>query len=193
MAISSKKISGFRELTKLNGEEYLMVAFNNRSYKVKTSLFTSDIIESIEQSVVKGDGASSPIKIKTRAGEQYTFYVKNGQKGSEGDPGEDGKKGQTGNAGIALYNTDFDDRILNTLDGTDGEGNDLSNDELTSYALSAMQGTVLNDKLELLAEEYLSQEEYDIRVNMNQIYPNVKYFIISDESIEEEIPEESGE
>ena len=59
MAISSKKISGFRELTELSGDEYIMVAFNNRSYKVKTSLFTSDIIESIEQSIERGDGASS--------------------------------------------------------------------------------------------------------------------------------------
>lgn len=189
MAISSKKISGFRELSELSGDEYLMVAFNNRSYKVKTSLFTSDIIESIEQSVVKGDEAVSPIKIKTKAGDEYTFYVKNGRKGSTGDTGKQGAKGETGNTGIALYNTDFEDRILDTLDGTDGEGNDLTNDELTSYALSAMQGTVLNDKLELLAEEYLSQEEYDIRVNMNQIYPNVKYFIISDEDI---TPEEEN-
>ncbi len=181
MAISSKKISGFRELTELSGDEYIMVAFNNRSYKVKTSLFTSDIIESIEQSIERGDGASSPIKIKTKAGDEYVFSVRNGLKGSTGDTGKQGKKGETGNTGIALYNTDFDDRILDTLDGTDGEGNNLSNDELTSYALSAKQGTVLNNKLELLAEEYLSQEEYDARVSNNQIYPNVKYFIISEE------------
>ena len=45
MAINSKKISGFRELSKLDGDEYLMVAFNNRSYKVRTSLFTSDTIK----------------------------------------------------------------------------------------------------------------------------------------------------
>lgn len=181
MAISSKKISGFKELSNLSGDEYLMVALNNRSYKVKTSLFTSDIIESIEQDVKKGDGASSPITIKTKAGDEYVFYVKNGQKGSTGDDGSKGKKGETGNTGIALYNTDFEDRILDSLDGTDSEGNVLGNDELTSYALSAKQGTVLNDKLELLAEEYITQEEYDERVGTNKIYPNVKYFIIEEE------------
>jgi len=177
MAISSRKISGLKELSNLSGEEYLMVAFNNRSYKVKTSLFTSDIIESIEQDVKTGDGASSPITIKTKGGDEYVFYVKNGQKGSTGDTGKQGAKGETGNAGIALYNTDFEDRIIDALDGTDGEGNVLEDDELTSYALSANQGTILNGKLELLAEEYLSQEQYDEKVRKNQIYPNVKYFI----------------
>ena len=55
MAISSRKISGLKELSNLSGDEFLMVAFNNRSYKVKTSLFTSDIIESIEQDVRETD------------------------------------------------------------------------------------------------------------------------------------------
>lgn len=180
MAISSRKISGLKELSNLSGDEFLMVAFNNRSYKVKTSLFTSDIIESIEQDVKTGDGASSPITIKTKAGDEYVFYVKNGLKGKDGDPGKQGKKGETGNTGIALYNTDFEDRILDSLDGTDDAGNVLADDELTSYALSANQGTILNGKLELLAEEYLSQEQYDEKLRKNEIYPNVKYFIIED-------------
>ena len=174
MAISSKKISGFRELTELNGDEYLMVAFKNRSYKVQTSLFTSDIIESIEQDIKTGDGVASPITIKTKSGDEYTFYVKNGIKGSTG------KKGEAGNAGIALYNTDFEDKIVDALDGTDGEGNELTDDELVSSALSAKQGTVLNNKLELLTEEYITQEEFDERVGTNQIYSNVKYFIIDE-------------
>lgn len=180
MAISSKKISGFRELTELNGEEYLMVAFNNRSYKVKTSLFTSDIIESIEQDVKKGDGESSPITIKTKAGATYTFYVKNGLKGSTGDEGKQGKKGETGDAGVALYNTDFEDKIIDAVDGTDGKGNDMTENELVNSALSARQGAYLNDKLELLAEEYISQEEFDERLGTNKIYANVKYFIIDE-------------
>ena len=180
MAINSKKISGFRELTELNGDEYLMVAFNNRSYKVKTSLFTSDIIESIEQDVKTGDEALSPITITTKSGDIYTFYVKNGKKGSTGEDGKQGKKGETGDAGIALYNTDFEDRIIDSLDGTDKEGNELTDEELVSSALSAKQGTVLNNKLELLTEEYITQEEYDERVGTNKIYSNVKYFIIDE-------------
>ena len=178
MAISSKKISGFRELQTLSGDEYLMVAFNNRSYKVKTSLFTSDIIRSIDQKVVTGDEAANTITITTGNGQEYVFTVKNGAKGSTGATGA---KGETGNTGIALYNTDFDDRVINTLDGTDNEGNLLEDDELTSYALSAMQGYVLNNKLDSLAEEYISQDEYDERVRTNNISANTKYFIIDED------------
>ena len=181
MAISSKKISGFKELKSLSGDEYLMVAFNNRSYKVKTSLFTSDIISDIEQNLAKGDGAQSTITIKMGDGRSFNFFVKNGSKGSKGETGDTGAKGQTGNAGIALYNTDFDDRVIDSLDGTDNEGNVLEDNELTSYALSAKQGYNLNNMLEALAEEYISQDEYDERVINNTIYPNTKYFIIEED------------
>ena len=183
MAINSKKISGLKELSTLTGDEYLMVAYNNRSYKVKASLFTSDIIESIDQTIKTGDGASSPIKITTTGGEVYTFYVKNGTKGKKGDQGDDGLDGERGNAGIAVYNNaDFEDRILDTLDGTSNDGRtEYSDSELTAYALSAKQGTILNQKLTSLAEEYLTQEEYDERLADNKIYAGTKYFIIESE------------
>ena len=77
MAISSRKISSFAERTQLDGSEYLMVAFNNRSYKVKTSLFTSDMIDSITQQVARGDGESSRITITTSGGESFDFFVRN--------------------------------------------------------------------------------------------------------------------
>lgn len=181
MAISSKKISGFRELQTLSGDEYLMVAFNNRSYKVKTSLFTSDIIKSLEQKIVDGDEALNPITITTSGGQTYTFNVRNGKRGSKGEPGNKGEDGERGNAGIALYNTDFDDRVINKVDGTDNDGNLLNDEELTSYALSAMQGYVLNNKLDSLAEEYITQEEYDERVRLDRISANTKYFIIDED------------
>lgn len=182
MAINSKKISGFKELNSITGDEYLMVAYNNRSYKVKASLFTSDIITSIEQTLNSGDEAQSPIRIRTSGGDVYTFYVKNGAKGSPGRTGDTGKKGQTGNAGIALYNDNLENRILDTLDGSSNDGSKTySNDELTSWALSARQGSVLNNKLESLAEEYITQDEYDERVSENRILPGVKYFIIDSE------------
>ncbi len=181
MAINSKKISGFKELNSLSGDEYLMVAYRNRSYKVKASLFTSDIIDSIEQTINTGDGARSPIRIVTNS-DTYTFYVYNGTKGSDGKEGKQGKKGETGNAGIALYNNSLSDRVLDTLDGKSNDGTqELSNDELTTWALSAKQGTVLNTKLEALAEEYITQDEYDERVAENRILPGTKYFIIDSE------------
>ena len=56
----------------------------------------------------------------------------------------------------------------------------MSDEELTSYALSAKQGSVLNTKLEALAEEYLTQDEYDERLSLNKIDANIKYFIMED-------------
>ena len=185
MAISSRKISSFAEKTSLSGDEYLMVAFDNKSYKVKTSLFTSDIISSITQKVNKGDGAESPITITTSGGDTYVFYVKNGQKGSTGDTGKTGPQGLQGNAGIALYNTDAADMILNSLDGKK-DGVQLSDSELTTYGLSALQGTILQSQLDLLKEEYITQEEFDERANSNPIGldANTKYFIIDEEESE---------
>ena len=180
MALSSRKISTLQTRESLNGDEYLMVAFNNKSYKVRTSLFISDIISSIDQQVVKGDSAASPITITTSDGEKRTFYVRNGATGSTGKEGPKGKKGETGNAGVALYNTDFEDIILDNLDGLNSENERMSDEELTSYALSAEQGSVLNTKLEALAEEYLTQDEYDERLSLNKIDANIKYFIMED-------------
>lgn len=180
MALSSRKISGFRELPTLTGDEYLMVAFNNHSYKVKTSLFTSDIIESINQKIVKGDGATSTITITTSAGATYSFDIINGQKGSEGNQGPQGKKGETGNAGLAIYNTELEDIIIDSVDGTNKEGKEISDEELTSYVLSARQGYLLNNKLEALNEVYISQEEYDEILAAEQIDPGMKYFIIEE-------------
>lgn len=179
MAISSRKISSFPERSSLNGDEYLMVAFDNRSYKVKTSLFTSDIIESITQKVNRGDGVESPITIKTSGGDTYVFNVRNGLKGTTGDTGGQGKQGLQGNAGVAVYNTDVEDIILDSLDGKK-DGVQLSDRQLTTYGLSARQGAKLQDQLDLLAEEYITQDEYDRRANAtpSQIEANVKYFII---------------
>ena len=180
MALNSKKISTLRDRTEITGDEYLMVAFNDRSYKVKTSLLLSDIITNIEQKTVKGDGAESPITITLGNGSTHTFYVKNGLKGSDGKEGPRGKKGETGNAGLALYNTDFEDIILDNLEGVNKENEKLSDEELTSYALSAKQGSVLNNKLEALAEEYLTQDQYDELLSLNKIDANTKYFIMEE-------------
>lgn len=183
MALSSRKISGLLEYKEaLTGDEFLMVAFNNRSYKIKTSVFTSDIINNISQQVVKGDDKYSTITISTSGGDKYTFLVKNGSKGSEGKQGPQGKKGQTGNAGLAIYNTELEDIIIDNVAGVDNSGNEMSDDELTAYALSARQGYLLNNKLDSLAEEYITQDEYDERLSMNKINAAVKYFIVEDES-----------
>ena len=182
MAINTKKISGLQTLTTLTGDEYLMVAYNNRSYKVPTSLLTSDIIESITQTVVTGDEKESPIVIKMANGDVYNFSVRNGKQGKEGNKGKQGDKGETGDTAVALYNTDVADLILDTLNGKSVDGKIIySADELTKLVLSARQGAYLNEKVEALAEEYPTQDEYDEMLAEGKIDPNTKYFIVSEE------------
>lgn len=186
MAISSRKISGFQERTALTGDEYLMVAFNNRSYKIKASLFTSDIIKSIDQKVVTGDGKDNPITITTSDGREYKFSVKNGSKGTQGIEGQRGADGEEGNAGLPLFNNvELEDIIIDKVDGTDNEGNSLTDHELTQYALSANQGYLLNNKLKDLEEYYITQREYDDLVaSKTGISQHAKYFIIEAEEEE---------
>lgn len=181
MAINTRKISGLAELSSISGSEYIMLAKNNRSYKAKSSLFTSDKIDSITQTTAVGDGAISYISVATSAGDNYTFTVQNGHKGSDGDMGLTGLKGETGNSGVILYQTDTADIIVDNLEGLSTDGTLYTNDELSTYILSARQGNILNGKIEALAERYLTQDEYDDLVESNNVQENVKYFIVEEE------------
>lgn len=180
MAINTRKISGLAELSEITGSEYIMLAKNNRSYKAKAELFTSDKINSIEQTTAKGDDAISYINIATSAGENYTFTVKNGSKGSDGKIGKTGLKGETGDSGVILYNTDMADIIVDNLEGKGADGEIYSDNELASYILSARQGNILNGKIEALAEQYVTQDEYDTLLK-DKIQDHVKYFIVEEE------------
>lgn len=181
MAINTRKISSLTELNEITGNEYLMVAKNNRSYKAKTELFTSDKINSITQTTANGDDAISYINIATSAGDNYTFTVKNGSKGGDGNVGQTGAKGETGDSGVVLYNTDVNDIIIDNLEGKNAEGDVYEDNELSTYILSARQGNILNGKIAALAEEYVTQDRYDFLLSKGQIQDHVKYFIIEDE------------
>lgn len=187
MAINTRKISVLPELGQLTGGEYLMVAKNNRSYKVNSNVFTSDKIESIVQVLGTGDGAKSTITVTLSNGTSQQFEIYNGQKGSVGEIGPTGKKGETGDSGIILFNQDqdFEDYIVDSLDGTgtniDGEAVTYTDEELAKLILSAKQGSILNHKLDKLEEEYLTESQYDALVNRNLVKANVKYFILEDE------------
>lgn len=181
MAINTRKISSLTELSEITGDEYIMVAKNNRSYKAKAELFTSDKINSISQTIAKGDDAISYINIGTSAGDNYSFTVKNGSKGSDGDMGQTGPKGETGDSGIILYGTDVEDMIIDNLEGKNAAGEEYEDNQLSTYILSARQGNILNGKLAALAEEYVTQDRYDFLLSKGQIQDHVKYFIIEDE------------
>lgn len=176
MAINTRKISGLTELTELNGSEYLMVAKGGKSYKIRTSHLTSDIISEISQVVVRGDGQESPITITTAAGTVYRFSVRNGEKGSTGKPGPQGLDGEKGNSGRALYNNTIEDMIsliVDTLNDTEH-----TDEELAEMMLSAKQGAILNTKLDKLKEVFCTQDQYDTWANEGVIDANTKYFIV---------------
>ena len=176
MAINTRKISGLTELSSLTGLEYLMISNGGKSYKIRTSLLTSDIIKSIEQELVEGDGAESPITITTSAGDEYIFTVKNGLRGTQGPKGLTGDKGETGNSGIALYNETLEDVIGLIIDSLDGNGH--TDDELSQMILSAKQGAILNTKLDKLKEFYCTQDQYDAWAEEGKIDTTAKYFIV---------------
>lgn len=173
MAIVSKKISSFPNLPKITGEEFIMVAYNGKSYKLPINMLTGNSIQSIVQTTNSGDEADNPITITFGIGEDTqtaTFHVYNGSRGSEGPQGKIGVKGPKGDTGVAIY--DYDEIVDFIYDSLENSSEDLS-----EKALSAKQGKILNDKLEALKEEFLTQEEYDDLVARDEVDPNVKYFI----------------
>ena len=190
MAINTRKISGLHELNSLTGNEYLMIANAGKSYKIRTSLLTSDIITKIEQDLVEGDEAESPITITTSAGYEYTFTIRNGRRGSQGLKGETGEKGETGNSGVALYNNTLESVIGLIIDSLNDK--EHTDKQLSSMILSAKQGAILNTKLDKLKEVYCTQTQYDAWVEedenrgseagyIKKIDAGTKYFIVEEE------------
>lgn len=176
MAIVSRKISSFPQISNITGDEYLMVAYKGKTYKLPVSLLTGNAISDITQKRNDGDGANNPISILVGSGDEqvkYEFAVYNGTKGSTGDTGAQGPKGVKGDTGVALYNEDISDLIYNSL-----EEGDFTEDQLSEMILSASQGVALNNKLVELEEVYLdSQAEYDALLADGLIKDNVKYLI----------------
>jgi len=179
MAINGRKISSFSTLGQLTGEEYLMVAYKGKTYKIPTELLISNMLESMTQVRRNGDGEDNPITVITNDGTQRVFHVYNGQKGSEGDEGKEGPKGERGDSGIAIYNYSADDiksLIVNSLDGSQ-----YSDEELTERMLSAAQGMILNNQIKDLKEVYFdTQEEFDAEERAGRIYDDTKYYIFEE-------------
>lgn len=179
VTVNGRKISSFSTLSKLTGEEYLMVAYRGKSYKIPTELFIGNIISDISQEINDGDGADSPITMTLSSGEKFTFHVYNGKKGSTGDEGPQGEKGLRGDSGIALYNETSEDirnLIVNSLDGAN-----FSDEELTQRMISAAMGVILNNQVSELKEVYYnSQDEFDEDLAAGKIKDDIKYFIFEE-------------
>ena len=179
MAINGRKISNFNTLNQLTGDEYLMVAYKGKSYKIPTSLLLGNMITELSQVQNEGDGEDNPITMAVSNGDVKTFHVYNGRKGSKGDEGDQGKKGERGDSGIALYGQTAEDirnLIVNSLDGAN-----FSDEELTERMLSAAMGVVLSKQVNELKEVYFeSQEEFDEALAAGKIYDDTKYYIFEE-------------
>lgn len=179
MAVNGRKISSFNQLNNLTGEEYLMVAYKGKSYKIPTQLLIGNIINSITQTNNDEDGAANTITMNLNDGTSQSFTIYNGKKGSQGQKGETGDKGERGDSGIALYNQTADDiksLIVNSLDGAN-----FTDEELTERMLSAAMGMILNQQVSELKEVYFdTQDEYDKAENEGRIYDDTKYYIFEE-------------
>ena len=179
MAVNGRKISSFNKLNSLTGDEYLMVAYKGKSYKIPTSLLLGNMITELSQVQNEGDGADNPITMAVSNGDVKTFHVYNGRKGSKGDEGDQGKKGERGDSGIALYGQTAEDirnLIVNSLDGAN-----FSDEELTERMLSAAMGVVLSKQVNELKEVYFeTQEDFDEALAAGRIYDDTKYYIFEE-------------
>ena len=179
MAVNGRKISSFNKLNDLTGDEYLMVAWKGKSYKIPTSLLLGNMITELSQVQNDGDGADNPITMAVSNGDVKTFHVYNGRKGSKGDEGDQGERGERGDSGIALYGQTAEDirnLIVNSLDGAN-----FSDEELTERMLSAAMGVVLSKQVNELKEVYFeTQEEFDEALAAGKIYDDTKYYIFEE-------------
>ena len=179
MAVNGRKISSFNRLNDLTGDEYLMVAYQGKSYKVPVSLLLGNVITELSQEINDGDGEDNPITMRISDGTAKTFHVYNGRKGQKGDPGDQGIRGERGDSGIALYGQTSDEirnLIVNSLDGSN-----FSDEELTERMLSAAMGVILAKQVSELKEVYFdTQEEYDEALAAGKIYDDTKYYIFEE-------------
>ena len=179
MAINGRKISSFNSLNSLTGDEYLMVAYKGKSYKIPTNLLLGNIITRINQERSDEDGADNPITMEISSGDVQTFHVYNGRKGSQGDKGETGDKGERGDSGIALYNLNSDEILNLIVNSVDGAG--FSDEELTQRMLSAAMGKYLSEQISDLKEVYFeTQDEFDQALSEGKIYDDTKYYIFEE-------------
>jgi hypothetical protein len=179
MAINGRKISSFNTLNNLTGNEWLMVAYKNKTYKLPVSLLLGNKIESITQVRKSGDGEDNPITISLSDGSTYNFHVYNGAKGSEGPQGKEGIKGETGDSGIVLSGQS-NEQILDYIIDLN-EVDNYSDEDLTHRMTSAAFGKWLASQVVDLKEVYYdTQDEFDRDLAAGKIKDDTKYFIFEE-------------
>jgi len=179
MAVNGRKISSFSQLNSLSGEEFLMVSYKGKSYKIPASLLIGNIISNISQTKNDKDGEASVVTMEISDGTSHQFNIFNGKTGAKGEKGDTGDKGERGDSGIVLWNETSEDiksLIVNSLDGAN-----FTDEELTHRMLSAAMGVILGNQVSELKEVYFeTQEEFDQAESEGRIYDDTKYFIFEE-------------
>lgn len=181
MAINGKKISALGSLSNLTGNEYLLVSYKGKSYRIPTSFLIGNVLTGITQEINDGDGEDNPITITSSNGTTQVFHVYNGQTGAKGPTGDTGEQGPKGEDGIIIPDDgtfqSIQQKILHHL----SEFSNWSEEQLVEKILSAAAGKELAEKVDKLKEVYLdSEDQYEQLLASDEVDNDTKYFIFEE-------------
>lgn len=162
------RLSDLPELKKAVGKT--IVAFNRENYAIDVSLIRGKKINDIKEVVEKDPTKPKKFIIEFSDG---TAVVLRAYNGTDGDKGRTGYDGEKGDPGISI---DIDPRtgadkqfsIVNNINILESE-EDEEHDDLCRKGWSAYRGKAAYLELEQLNETFLTEEEYEVLFNEEEI------------------------
>ena len=149
-----KKISDLLSVDFVNSNEFTIIAYNGKNYKIPVSLLKQKKITKIVQDENNSSGHQVPLNVVFNEGNKLLFAFN----GSEGDKGNKGAAGERGPKGQDVLNSALNKEIsknwlmlINDL---------VTNDK--SSALSAYQGQLMYKELENISETFLTDYQYNL-------------------------------
>lgn len=163
-----QKIHRITDLPELSNvaKSKLIVAYNRKNYVIDGDIIAGKKIVSINERKSEEDGGRNMITIKFSDGTSKQLYTYNGSKGDTGGEGLEGPKGKTGIAASTDLNrvTDATD-LMKIVNDYATAKDDIAHDNTCKQAWSAFRGKYMNDKINSMAETFISDEEYEILWN----------------------------
>ena len=163
-----QKIHRITDLPELSNiaKSKLIVAYNRKNYVIDGDIIAGKKIVSINERKSEEDGGRNMITIKFSDGTSKQLYTYNGSKGDTGGEGIEGPKGKTGIAASTDLNrvTDATD-LMKIVNDYATAKDDIAHDDTCQQAWSAFRGKYMNDKINSMAETFISDEEYEILWN----------------------------
>ena len=160
------KISQLPEMNKIWQGMKTIVALGRSNYTIDLSLIKGRRIVDMYEVTSDKSGGQNVIYIKFDDDVTYPIYVYNGNDGLQGKTGGDGPQGNQGEDAIINYNS-------KDAEGRGVEGVMYINNTVTSESedepWSAYRGKDMYDKIYLLNETFLTEEQYE------NLFTNIKY------------------